>query len=162
MKGRATIGQFLALLAVVGLMLAPLVHAKMAMPAAAHAMPMAATATDAAAHMVHAGMADVKMADMGMADMGTADADMASVMDAMPCCPHMYDGPTGQAPVPDCGGDCPFMALCSAMPLSVPVASLIAPLAEASVVLPGDQSDLTGRSCAPPRRPPKHPGSSAV
>jgi hypothetical protein len=141
--GHSTIGHFLALLAVVGLLLAPLVHATTAMGAADRAMPMATAMTHAG--MTHAGMANMEM----------ADADMAGVMDAMPCCPH-------NTPVPDCGNDCPFMALCSAMPFSVPLASLIAPLAEAGVVLPGDQSDLASLTRAPPRRPPKHPGSSAV
>jgi hypothetical protein len=128
MRRRSTLGYLLALLAVAGLMLAPLVHGTMAMGTAGHAMPMAA-ATTAGAEI--AGMAD------------------------MPCCPH-------KAPVPDCGNDCPFMALCSAMPFGVPLAGLIVPLTQAGTLSPGDQSGLVGVARAPPRRPPKHPGSSAV
>jgi hypothetical protein len=152
MMRRAAIGHFLALLAVVGLLLAPLVHATMAMGAADHAMLMAVTGASAA--MTHAGMAD-----MGMAGADVAGADIVS-MDAMPCCPH--NAPVHNAPVPDCGNDCPFMALCSAMPFGVPLATLIAPLAEARVVLPGDQSGLVGLTRAPPRKPPKHPGSPSA
>lgn len=135
---RPVMGLLLALLAVAGLMLAPLVHATMAMGPADHTMP-AATVTPPAG-MLHAGM---------------ADDETAALMADMPCCPH-------KAPVSDCGNDCPFMALCSAMPFSVPLAGLIAPWAAAGVVLPGDQSDLISVARAPPRRPPKHPGSSAV
>jgi hypothetical protein len=134
MTRRPAIGHLLALLAVVGLMLAPLVHATMAMGTADQAMPAA---------------------DHAMSMDAMADMEMAGPMADMPCCPH-------KAPVPDCGNDCPFMALCSAMPFSVPLASLIAPLAEAGIVRPGDQSDLVSLTCAPPRRPPKHPGSFAV
>jgi hypothetical protein len=133
MTRRSAIGHLLALLAVVGLMLAPLAHATMAMGTADHAMPMATVMTDT----------------------GMADAEMADLMADMPCCPH-------KAPVPDCGNDCPFMALCSAVPFDVPLASLMAPLAEAGIVRPADQSDLVSVTRAPPRRPPKHPGSSAV
>jgi hypothetical protein len=140
MTHRPAIGHLLALLAVVGLMLAPLVHATMAMAPADHATP---------GHAMSMAAAD------GMADMEMAGAETAGLMADMPCCPH-------KAPVPDCGNDCPFMALCSAMPFSVPLASLIAPLAEAGIVRPGDQSDLVSLTRAPPRRPPKHPGSSAV
>jgi hypothetical protein len=142
----ATIGHLLALLAVVGLMLAPLVRPAMARGMADYAMPTAAV-------MTHAGMARAGLTDTGMADTGMADADMADVMDAMPCCPH-------NTRVPDCGYDCRFMALCSAMPFGVPLASLTTPLAEAGVVLPGDQSDLVSVTRSPPRRPPKHPGSA--
>jgi hypothetical protein len=135
MTRRPTIGHLLALLAVVGLMLAPLVQVTMAMGTADHAMPMAAATV--------------------MGDTGMGDAEMAGVMADMPCCPH-------KAPMPDCGNDCPFMALCSAMPFGVPVASLVAPLTESGIVRPGDQSGLVSVTRAPPRKPPKHPGSYAV
>ena len=125
---RPAIGHFLALLAVVGLMLAPLVRSAMAMPTAHHAVQTAgATVT----------------AGMEMAGM-----EMASAAEDMPCCP-------GKAPLPDCGSDCPFMALCSAMPFNPPVASLIVPVTAAGIVAPGGQSDLVSVTLAPPRRPPK-------
>jgi hypothetical protein len=145
MTRRPAIGHLLALLAVVGLMLAPLAHATMAMGTADDVMP---------GHV----MADHAAPDHGMlmADMGAvAGMEMTGLMADMPCCPH-------KAPVPDCGGDCPFMALCSAMPFGVPLVSLAVPPAEAGVVRPGDQSGLTGLTRPPPRRPPKHPGSPAV
>jgi hypothetical protein len=126
-------------------MLGPLVRAAIAKGMADYAMPMATAAV-----MLHDGMTRA-----GLTDMGMADADMTDVMDAMPCCPH-------NTPVPDCGHDCPFMALCSAMPFGVPLASLTTPLAQTGAMLPGDQSDLVSVTRAPPRRPPKHPGSSAV
>jgi hypothetical protein len=122
MMRRPTIGYFLALLAVAGLLLAPSVHSTMAMAGADRATIMDAVTA---------------MADMGMSG-GSED---------MPCCP-------GKASIPDCGGDCPFMA-CSPTPFNVPVASLTVPPADAGVVVSGDQSDLVSVTCAPPRRPPK-------
>jgi hypothetical protein len=66
----------------------------------------------------------------------------------MPCCP-------GKPTLPDCGKDCPFMALCAGMALSGPVFGFFIPLGLASVVVPGNQSHLVGIWQAPPRRPPK-------
>jgi hypothetical protein len=153
MTRRPAIGHLLALLAVVGLMLAPLVHATMAMGTVDSAMPGHVMPDHAASD--HA-MPMADMDAMAGVDIATNMAgEMTGPMADMPCCPH-------KAPVPDCGSDCPFMALCSAMPFGVPLVSLAAPLAEAGVVRPGDQSGLTGLMRPPPRRPPKHPGSAAV
>jgi hypothetical protein len=123
MMHRPAIGHFLALLAMVGLMVAPLVHSAMAMPAADHVMQMAGATV-------------------------TAGMEMAGVAEEMPCCPR-------KMPLPDWGSDCPFMALCSAMLINPPVASLTVPLTAAGVMGPGDQSDLVSVTLAPPRRPPK-------
>jgi hypothetical protein len=69
--------------------------------------------------------------------------------DDMPCCP-------GTPSVPDCGKDCPFMALCGAAPLYfVSQTSLIVPLTVVSIIFPGDPSDLVSVARAPPRKPPK-------
>ena len=66
----------------------------------------------------------------------------------MPCCP-------GKPTLPDCGKDCPFMALCAGMALNGPVFGLFVPPAFASIVMPANQSQLVGIWQAPPRRPPK-------
>jgi hypothetical protein len=68
----------------------------------------------------------------------------------MPCCPD-------QAPMPDCGKDCPFMALCatqfvSTMPHGT---GLVLPPALASLVVPGNDAGLSGLTQRPPPRPPK-------
>jgi hypothetical protein len=89
----------------------------------------------------------------------STDADMhkgmgehaAMTMSAdMPCCPD-------QAPMPDCGKDCPFMAACAAQSLyDMPRESvLVLPLALASLVVPGDDASLGGLTQRPPPRPPK-------
>jgi hypothetical protein len=122
MKRRSIVGYFLALFAISGLALAPMVRPAMAMPAAMHASvgePMA------------------------------ADSPAPSAPDEMPCCPS-------QSSVPDCGKDCPFVALCGAAPLYfVSQPGLIVPLAFVSIRFPGNQSDLVSVARAPPRKPPK-------
>jgi hypothetical protein len=110
-------------------MLAPLVHSAMAMTPGDRAISDHAISMSMAAPMM-------------------AGHEMAGLPEDMPCCP-------GKASIPDCGNDCPFMALCSAMPFNLPVAVLAAPAAEAEVVSPGNQSDLVSVKRAPPRRPPK-------
>jgi hypothetical protein len=66
----------------------------------------------------------------------------------MPCCP-------GKPVLPDCGKDCPFMALCAGMALSGPVFGFFVPLGLVSIVVPDNQSQFIGIWQAPPRRPPK-------
>jgi hypothetical protein len=83
-----------------------------------------------------------------MSEQMAADSEVG-VSDDMPCCP-------GKPSLPDCGKDCPFMALCGAIVLhGVSHGSLIVPLALVSVILPGDQSALVSLAHAPPRKPPK-------
>jgi hypothetical protein len=68
----------------------------------------------------------------------------------MPCCPD-------QAPMPDCGKNCPFMASCAAQFVyDLPHgAGIVAPPALASLVVPGNDAGLTGLTQRPPPRPPK-------
>jgi hypothetical protein len=68
----------------------------------------------------------------------------------MPCCPD-------QAPMPDCGKSCPFMAACAAQALgNLPDGAVLAlPLTLASIVVPGNDSALAGLTQRPPPRPPK-------
>jgi hypothetical protein len=83
----------------------------------------------------------------GVAEM--LDTQAPGMAGDMPCCP-------GKPSVPDCNKDCPFMALCAgAVLLSEPLADAFIPLAVMGVVVPGDQSDLSGIAQAPPKRPPK-------
>jgi hypothetical protein len=74
-----------------------------------------------------------------------AQGDMAD----MPCCPD-------QAPMPGCGKDCPFMAVCTAQFLYMSQGAVLAlPLALASIVVPGNDAGLSGLTQRPPPRPPK-------
>ena len=77
------------------------------------------------------------------------DAAMAMPED-MPCCPRT-------APIPDCGKDCLFMAMCGTQFLcnAVQTAGLVIPLGMASVFSPGNDRDVAGLSQGPPPRPPK-------
>jgi hypothetical protein len=69
--------------------------------------------------------------------------------DGMPCCPD-------KRPVPDCGKDCPLMALCGATLLQfVTPTTLIVPVTLVSIVFPSDYSALASLARAPPRKPPK-------
>src|ERR1700751_1615525 len=70
-----------------------------------------------------------------MSEQMAADSEVA-VTDDMPCCP-------GKPSLPDCGKDCPFMALCGAIVLhGVSPSSLIVPLTRVAIILPGDPSAL--------------------
>jgi hypothetical protein len=92
------------------------------------------------------------------ADMAAAASDHAPSVDNaamampadMPCCPE-------QAPSPDCGKDCPLMALCMASVLQAAPhgAALLVPLTIASIVVPGESAKLSGLAQPPPARPPK-------
>jgi hypothetical protein len=74
---------------------------------------------------------------------------MAMLSD-MECCPKKASH------VPDCGKDCPFMALCFGLGLqSERVASPCAPVTPVRTMTPGNQRDLDGLAQSPPTRPPK-------
>jgi hypothetical protein len=114
---RTTIGRFVALIVIAGLVLAPVL---LSVGAAASAHSSVAMSSDTA---------------------------MPSDME---CCPNKASH------VPDCGKDCPFMALCMGIGLqSDRVASFCVPLTLVSTMIPGIQRDLDGLAQAPPIRPPK-------
>jgi hypothetical protein len=79
-----------------------------------------------------------------------AAASMApSAPHEMQCCP-------GKPSLADCGKDCPFMALCGALPFQgISQISLVVPLTLVSIIFPGNQSALASVAQAPPRKPPK-------
>jgi hypothetical protein len=108
-------------------------------------------AVDMPASMDHAMVSDRGTADaendISMPSNDVSTDDMFS--NDMPCCP-------GKPSLPDCGKDCPFMALCGAIVLhGVSHGGLIVPLTLAAVILPGDPSALVSHAHAPPRKPPK-------
>jgi hypothetical protein len=74
----------------------------------------------------------------------------AAMPEDMPCCPT-------KAPIPDCGKDCLFMAMCATQFLANAVQGvwLVIPLGLASVFFPGNDTDVAGLSQGPPPRPPK-------
>ena len=119
----SAIRRLLAILAIVGLALAPVARPALAMPAAqvpaAFDQPMVG----------HAAMA---------------------MPEDMPCCPQ-------KSPTPDCGRDCLFMVMCATQFLcnAVQAACFVIPLGLASVVFPGNDTDVAGLSQGPPPRPPK-------
>jgi hypothetical protein len=84
-----------------------------------------------------------------MGEPTAADAVATTMPDDMPCCPD-------KTTVPDCGKDCPLMALCGATLLQfVPQVALIVPGTLIGIVFPGDYSALASVARAPPRKPPK-------
>jgi hypothetical protein len=99
--------------------------APLATPAAAMAVPM----------------------EMAAASVESSSTDMPQ---GMPCCPD-------QPAKPDCAKDCPFLAVCGGMvfPAVVVGAMLPMPLALLAVIAPHDDAKLSGRSQAPPPRPPR-------
>jgi hypothetical protein len=148
-----TIRRLVALIVIAGLVLAPVL---LSVGATAMQMPKAMAGAHAGMMMSHemAMSDDMAMShDMTMSDMtmsGMAMPDAMTMPAGMECCPKK----TSQ--MPDCGGDCPFMALCMGIGLqSDRVASLYAPLALVSTLVPGNQRDLDGLAQAPPIRPPK-------
>jgi len=81
--------------------------------------------------------------------MAMTDAGAAAMPANMPCCPD-------KSPCPDCGKDCPFVALCAATTLDyVRLVSLFVPQRLASVIVPSNEADLGSLAQAPPTRPPK-------
>ena len=105
MRIRSAFGRILAVLAIVGLALAPVVQPAMAVQVSK---------------------------DMHAAMSGSAvDAVIADVADDMPCCPSK---PT----LPDCGKDCPLMALCVTAPIHfVSQTGLTVPLTFVTVFFSG-------------------------
>jgi hypothetical protein len=87
-------------------------------------------------------------APMEMTGPGVEVASM-DMPDGMPCCPDAQKKP-------DCGKDCPFMALCSGM-VFPPIAdvALAIPVNLSVVMAPRDDSGLGGLAHRPPARPPK-------
>jgi hypothetical protein len=77
------------------------------------------------------------------------EATMAMPED-MSCCPK-------KSPVPDCGRDCLFMAMCAMQFFcnAVQAAGLVIPFGMASVFSLGNDTDMAGLSQGPPPRPPK-------
>jgi hypothetical protein len=67
----------------------------------------------------------------------------------MPCCPT-------KAPIPDCGKDYLFMAMCATQFLASAVqgVGLVIPLGLAGVFFPGNDTDVADLSQGPPPRPP--------
>jgi hypothetical protein len=139
-----TIRRFVALIVIAGLVLAPVL-----LSIGATAMQMPAGMLSAHAGMVMS--SDTAMSsDMAMSSDVAVSSDVAMPSD-MECCPKKASH------VPDCGKDCPFMALCLGIGLQQGdrVASLCAPMALVSTLIPGNQRDLDGLAQAPPIRPPK-------
>ena len=83
-------------------------------------------------------------------DQAVVDQAAIDMAEDMPCCPK-------QSPIPDCGKDCLFMAMCALQFLcnAGQAAGLVMPLGLASVFSAGNDKDLAGLSQGPPPRPPK-------
>jgi hypothetical protein len=141
---RATaIRRFIALIVIAALVLAPVL-----LSVGATAMQMPAAMASAHAGMEMSGGTEMS-GDMEMSG-GMAMSDGMAMPSDMGCCPKKTSH------VPDCGKDCPFMALCLGVGLQGDrVASLGAPLALVSTMIPGNQRYLDGLAQAPPTRPPK-------
>jgi hypothetical protein len=123
MRIRPALGRILAVLAIVGLALAPVVQPAMATQVSKD-MPAAMSSS-------------------------AADVVIADAADDMPCCPS-------KPALPDCGKDCPLMALCVTAPIHlVSQTALTVPVAFVTVVFPGAHSDLASIAQTPPRKPPK-------
>lgn len=118
MKRQFTTRHFLAALAWLGLILAPL------------ATPVAMAAS------LEMTVVSVEIASMDMPE-------------GMPCCPDAQKKP-------DCGKECPFMALCSGMAFP-PIAgvALAIPVNLSVVMAPHNDAGLGGLAHGPPARPPK-------
>jgi hypothetical protein len=87
-------------------------------------------------------------ASMEMAAVSVEVASM-DMPEGMPCCPDAQKEP-------DCGKNCPFMALCAGMAFP-PIAgvAIVGPLSPLVVVAPHDDLGLDGMAHGPPARPPK-------
>jgi hypothetical protein len=82
-------------------------------------------------------------------NMAIADDAAMAMPEDMPCCPK-------KAPNPDCGRDCPLMAICATQLLcnAVQGLTLVIPLSLADLCFPGNDTRVAGLSQAPPPRPP--------
>jgi hypothetical protein len=79
-------------------------------------------------------------------------ADMASITDGMPCCPHQ------EPSIPDCQKNCPFAALCTAQcipAVAAEAAFLIRKLAQAKPLSLYNEMLRDQRYVATPQRPPR-------
>jgi hypothetical protein len=87
-------------------------------------------------------------APMEMAAVSVEGASM-DMPEGMPCCPDTQKKP-------DCGKDCPFMALCAGMAFP-PLAdgALAIPVSLSAVIALRDDAGLGGLAHGPPARPPK-------
>jgi hypothetical protein len=79
----------------------------------------------------------------------SVEGSLMDMPEGMPCCPDAQNKP-------DCGKDCPFMALCSGM-VFPPIAdvALAIPINLSVVIAPHDDAGLGGLAHGPPARPPK-------
>ena len=104
----------------------------------------------ALAPVVQQAMAVQASKEMPAAMSGSAaDVVIADATDDMPCCPS-------KPALPDCGKECPLMALCVNAPIHfVSQTELTVPLTFVTVVFPGSQCDLVSIPQTPPRKPPK-------
>lgn len=137
MNRATTIRRFIALIVIAGLVLAPVL-----LSVGATAMQMPAAMASAHSSMEMSG--GTELSD------GMVTPDGTAMPSDMECCPKKTSH------VPDCGKDCPLMALCLGVGLQGDrVASLGAPLALVSTMIPGNQRYLDGLAQAPPTRPPK-------
>ena len=82
-------------------------------------------------------------------NMAIIDDAAMSMPEGMACCPK-------QTPIPDCGKDCPLMAICATQLLcnAEQGSGLVIPLGFAGLFLPSNDSRLAELSQAPPPRPP--------
>ena len=87
-------------------------------------------------------------APVEMAAVSVEGASM-DMPEGMPCCPDAQKRP-------DCGKDCPFMALCSGQ-VFPPIGDVALPIPVnlSVVVTPRDDAGLGGLAHGPPARPPK-------
>ena len=68
--------------------------------------------------------------------------------DGMPCCPDTQQKP-------DCGKECPFMAICAGMVVPPIGTTFSVPVIPLGIVAPGSDAKLSGLAQGPPARPPK-------
>jgi hypothetical protein len=89
-------------------------------------------------------------------DQAMVDGTAMAMPEDMPCCPT-------KAPIPDCGKDCLFMAMCATQFLAnaVQEMGLVIPLGLASVFFPGNDTDVAGLSQGPASKTSQSLGSNA-
>jgi hypothetical protein len=77
-----------------------------------------------------------------------ADSAVMQIPDGMPCCPDTQQKP-------ECGKDCPFMAVCAGIVVPATGPTFSVPVALLAVLAPGSDDLLSGLAQGPPARPPK-------